>query len=146
VKANVEAFSEPCGEVASGFAGVDAEFAGAVETAEESAGVGGGGELVDFGGGEEIAGDLELLGGGEKFLEEFPFVGVMSEVNGATGADAETCFSGDREPALAAEECGLEGCTVRLSDGPDHTEIADGGSCGAWGAFEDGDVVSAFCG
>jgi hypothetical protein len=89
---------------------------------------------------------LELLRGGVEFLKEFPFVGVMSEVNGATAANADACFSGDCEPALAAEECGLEGRSVRLSDGPDHTEVAYGGSGGPWGAFEDGDVVSAFCG
>ena len=119
------AFGEPCGESTSGFAGIDAEFTGAVQSAAEFHRISGGGEVMNLGGAEQLTGDLQVFGSVGELLEQGPFVVVVGEVNRAALADADTGSGAGFNPALSAEQSGLEEVSVGLADRPDHAEVAN---------------------
>lgn len=136
---------EVFGDPAEGLSGVDAHFGVAEHRGDDSVMVEVRGDGFEVLGVQEFDGVSVLRRGLDEFVKDVGLELGLGHVERAAGVGPETRFADDGLPDRLAFKGEAKVGSGGLADGPDHTEIADGGSLGGGRPFDDDDLEAPFC-
>lgn len=139
-------FGQPCRNRSYRLRRIHAAFRGAVESSQKSDWVRGRSSLMNLFRRQQLAGDPQSLRRRMKLLQHGPFVRAMSQMDGSAGIDPQSGFRRKPHPARSAKHCRFVVLTMRLTDRPDHSEVANRGSGCTRTSLINRDLVAPFGG